>query len=888
MTMIKRRYHNFDLLMEEEGHPSGSGVEQYTVRVLFSPAGEGETRETVTLPDQEHDLLPYHELDARRGQLARRKLSPEDIIQFGLMLTKVLLPPLARDLFDRSRAGLGQHEGLRIRLRLPRRLAVLPWEYMCFKEPGKQALPRFMALDEELSIVRYETIAKPYEKPHFEDSRYVLIAMASPKPRTTYRLLDQLPREQQEITAALSPMGGIGYECLPTCGEGVDWENLTGAQREQLSDKLSQVKKVDVFHFGGHGVFKKEQGPEFAMYEGTGELVLADSNNQADFITGSELAEMIGQRGIQLVTLGACESGERDIFNAWSSVAVALLYGKVPSVVAMQFTVYDKLAAAFMITIYQGLVAGCTIDEAVSAGRKAIRARCYGEYAGQRDWGTPVLYSRAPNGYIFPPVTDETARQEAERSIDAISGLHQAWWNWTEYRVTVGAQELGHLVGLEDSMQELQPAQALLLLRSAVRTDESVDRWLGQLRRTGEGLMAELDDPTSTNAAAREEATIFAARNLPSDEKPPGVGLVSWAAVRTTARKTAADARVAPVPAPAALTEQRPATSGTAADARVTRITAALALTALQPVPDAGLARIDGALAGLRWPWQRYARKIELRGALADGDPQIGQANGGLPPWDRLGIWFWRFSQRVLHDWKWILLLTLGGGLGAGLGLGLLRALVVVFTLGRKSPASYLLMYSYLGALVGAMLCLGMLLAGPAMLAPMRRWSQERQSPGFKVKVAAVLLGALFFGLALAGLVGVRGLPVGERPLVYLFGFVLGLGLSLALYGRPQIRKPLSIGSALLRVFIAAAVSAAIQAVFLWVPDTGAALDVALSANFFEAFFGDVVPQNWINWIALLDATLAGVVLAVGLSTGLALANRLAEWLYRLEEQARA
>jgi hypothetical protein len=732
---------------------------------------------------------------------------------------------------------------------------------MCLKEPGKQAIPSFMALDEQLSIVRYEAIAKPYEKPHFEDSRYVLIAMASPKPRTRYKLLDQLPREQQEIIAALSSMGGIGYECLPTCGEAVDWGNLTGAQREQLSDKLSQVKKVDVFHFGGHGEFKKEQGPEFAMYEGTGELVLADSNNQADFITGSELAELIGQRGIQLVTLGACESGERDIFNAWSSVAVALLYGKVPSVVAMQFSVYDKLAAAFMITVYQGLVAGCTIDEAVSTGRKAIRARCYGEFAGGRDWGTPVLYSRAPNGYIFPPVADDTARQKAERSIDAISGLHQAWRNWTDRRATVGAEELRHLAGLGKSLQT-EPAQALVLLRSAVAAGEPVAPWLDRLRETGAGLMAELDDPSAVGD--REEATVFQVPDYPQDDRPPGVGLVSWAAVR-------------PVPR---------AMRGKAALARVTRITAALALTALQPVPGAGLERNDAALRGLQWPWQRYARKAELRGALADGDPQIEGANAGLPPWDRFGIWFWRFSRRAIHDWKRILLLALGGGLGAGVGLGLLRALVVLFTLGRKNPASYLLMYSYMGILLGTMLSLGMQLAGPALLAPMRRWKEKASPPGAKVEVVAVLLGALFFGLTMAGLARVRGRLVTEMPLVYLFGFVLGLGLSLALYGRPKTDDPLSVGSALLRVGLVAAVSAGIQAVFVWMPDTGASLDVALSINFYSAFFEDTSLEAWLDWVALLDATLAGVVLAVGLSTGLALANRLSEWLRNLEEEA--
>jgi hypothetical protein len=476
-----------------------------------------------------------------------------------------------------------------------------------------------------------------------------------------------------------------------------------------------------------------------------------------------------------------------------------------------------------------------------------------------RDCGTPVLYSRVHGGCLFPPVEDEDARRQAKQDLSVISSLHQAWWNWSNQQVLIGADQLRYLDELGKDLQT-QPAQALLLLRSAVQVNEPVETWLGHLRRTGTDLMVELDDPATADAT-REEASVFELKDVPQDERPPDVGAVAWAAVSH------------PDPAP--------------------RHTAAMALTALpkdiKAGPervDAGLARIDGALAGIRWPWKRYARKAELRGALADGDRQIERSNSGLPPWDRLGIWFWRFGQRVVGDWERIVLIMLGGGLGAGLGLGLLRALVVVFTLGRKNPASYLLMYGYTGAFLGAMLCLGMLLAGPALLEPVRRWGMKREPPEFKVKLAAVLLGALFFGLTLALLIGLRGLAIAERPLVYLLGFVMGLGLSLALYGQPRIDHKLGVTSALLRVGLAAAISAGIQAIFIWVPDTGAALDVALSRNFYEAFFGDMVPQSWLSWLALIDAALAGVVLTIGLNVGLGRANRLVEWLRDLRERA--
>jgi hypothetical protein len=72
------------------------------------------------------------------------------------------------------------------------------------------------------------------------------------------------------------------------------------------------------------------------------------------------------------------------------------------------------------------------------------------------------------------------------------------------------------------------------------------------------------------------------------------------------------------------------------------------------------------------------------------------------------------------------------------------------------------------------------------------------------------------------------------------------------------------------------------------VPDTGARLDAAPSLSFYSAFFREEIPKNWMNRIALPDATQAGAVPAVSLSTGLSLAIRLAEWLRDLRERARA
>ena len=379
---------------------------------------------------------------------------------------------------------------------------------MHLQEEGEEPVASdFVTLDPRISLVRHEAIAIPPERIPPGDARRVLITMATPEPHDQYEPLDSLPIEQQKITAALGRVKGLDVRCLPDYGGVVEWETIPGARLDQVQANIQGLEHVDVFHFSGHGDFATEMGPLFGEHEGIGYIILADQDNRAVQVPGDRLVELLREHGIRLVTLGACETGERDIFHAWSSVAAALLKGRIPSVVAMQFRVRDDFAAAFMAAVYQALVAGSTIDEAVFSGRAAIRALSYGERADARDWGTPVLYSRVPGGCLFPPVEDEEARQLAQQSLDARSSLHQAWWDWTDHGATASVSQLRYLAGLGESL-EVQPAQALLLLRSAVAENEPVEPWLAHLRQAGSDLITELDDPAASPEPDAAEATI--------------------------------------------------------------------------------------------------------------------------------------------------------------------------------------------------------------------------------------------------------------------------------------------------------------------------------------------------------------------------------------------
>lgn len=240
----------------------------------------------------------------------------------------------------------------------------------------------------------------------------MIVAMASPK-SDKYKPLSSLPGEQAALKSALNHVKGLNTVWLPeSYGKG----NGNGATLENLMTEL--MTRTDIFHFSGHGEFT-QKGPRLGKKIGEGAIVLCDEADKPFLISAERFAsEVLRGKGIRLVVLGACDTGRRDGHNVWSGVAASILKAGIPAVVAMQYTVRDNLAAAFSGAFYRALVAGLLIDEAVALGRLAIRAEALKTGKPDiRDWGVPVLYLRAPGGRVFNPVSDLSARREAEREL---------------------------------------------------------------------------------------------------------------------------------------------------------------------------------------------------------------------------------------------------------------------------------------------------------------------------------------------------------------------------------------------------------------------------------------------------------------------------------------
>jgi hypothetical protein len=838
---------------------------RYSLRVFDSPVGEGERDETVEVDD-------WDELELCRTALAGHRIAREDFRAFARRLGEMILPPYARAIYRRSLDKTDEAgDGLRIRLRLLPALSCLPWEYaQVALHEGEATAQDYWGQDYRLSIVRHEMIAVPAPPFRSTPRRRVIFAMASPKPHKKYPRL-KLPEEQKGIREELNRIPGVEAEYLP------DYEkepHSTGTTVDAVEAALNEP--ADIFHFSGHGDSRETEPAGWGGRPGSGVLVFDDGAHFAQEARADMISQLLAEGQVRLAVLDACETGQRDMFQRWSSVALALLQRGIPAVVAMQYSIRDDAAKEFAKRIYEELVAGRTIDEAVAKGRLAISR------FDQRtlDWGSPVLYMRNSGGIIFPPVADADARREAEQSSERDSTLNDTVMGWTRKGMLASNEQLEILEQGGDSLKP-SPAEAVLLLRSALVAGRDTTFWVMKLRSAGGKWLREI---TAAPLPRGEEDAGPARRCLGLDGRilpplPQNIPALAWAAVRH----------------PDDTTSQ----------------TAALALLA-QKGGDA-VAAIQGALE--RIPrCERRGRRAMLLGTLAETDAAIDQAlqriAGGLR--DRFAIWSWRARKHLAFNRPKILRWSFQGALGAALALAAYRSILAVFS--TRLVGTEFAVYSYWGFLAGLGLTFGTTLAVPLLLQ-----DHGKLKPGAECRATlpAILLGAA--GFCAAGALTFVLNSYGFQPAVFLLTlgttFLAGLGLGLGLIRQPQAGWHMGAGGWFRRLAAAALVLALLQLPVLCEaaagPDGAAYLPnlrwlvspiqestQSLADKFF--FLGGLFPQNdlnailesgqccfacgsaaegslpagllqgcFIQWLTVLDAALTGLALTAGATAGM-------------------
>lgn len=293
--------------------------------------------------------------------------------QFGQALFDALFAGDIRSNYDVSlHEALEQQKGLRLRLHIEAPdLAVLPWEYLYDARQGD-----YLGLSRYTPVVRYLNLPQPVQTLKARLPLRILVLLVSP---TDQDPLD-LAGEQHRLHAALDDLEAAGLVQ-------VRW------MLQQSRDDLQRAMRAGpwhIFHFVGHGGVDPQTGE--------GVIALADQQGRTQLLPAMHLAHLLrDQKALRLVVLNGCEGAKGTRQNLFSRTASALARSGIPAILAMQYAISDAAAIELTRVFYLALAEGMGVDAALTGARKAISF----EKTSALEWGTPMLYLRAPDGALF-------------------------------------------------------------------------------------------------------------------------------------------------------------------------------------------------------------------------------------------------------------------------------------------------------------------------------------------------------------------------------------------------------------------------------------------------------------------------------------------------------
>ncbi len=430
--MAQLSYLDFDLVIERA--PEGG----YRARVLKSPAGQASISFTQPIGEQDLKILV---LTLRGGGTRRGGLKPEsDELKSlkkagGDLFDAVFAGPVGNLLYSSLENAERTDKGLRIRLWLgdTPELMPLPWEYLYSRLKNRfiarsifSPIVRFIELPE---YIRPLTVAPPVR---------VLALIAKP---SDYEELDA-EKEWNNLNTALGTL---------IQNEQVELHRVQPATLDALRRQL-RLNQYHIFHFIGHG--------DFDPHAEMGGLVMEDERQRGILESAQEVGEVLhDHRSLRLALLNACRGARSSHNDPFAGVAQNLVRQGIPAVIAMQFEISDSAAVTFSQEFYTALTDGYPVDAALTEARKAIYTK-----GNELEWGTPVLYSRAPDGVIFElaasSADDRRAAQVRRLVSEAQSAYKRQDWETALERVRAA-------VALDANS-----AEAIVLERNILREQE--------------------------------------------------------------------------------------------------------------------------------------------------------------------------------------------------------------------------------------------------------------------------------------------------------------------------------------------------------------------------------------------------------------------------------
>ncbi|MFL5807123.1 MAG: protein kinase domain-containing protein [Roseiflexaceae bacterium] len=358
----------------------------YTVRLRAAQGGaEGQPQDfappfdLATLPRRRRDVADW----VKQARIRRLRANEElrQARDFGAALFEQLFTGAVLEGFHASRAALPHGDRLRLRLRVPPDLALIPWELL-FDPHAEQ----FLALAPDLTLLRSTDALAPVAPLHLDGPLQVVVVLASPV-GADYPPI-QLDRELRRIETVLKGSHTQSQVALDVIrGPGT---------LDQLRTRLRTP--LHVLHVLCHGDLDEARG---------GVLIFEDTDGAPEPVGADLLRALLQRRQPRLVLLNACLGALPGGEDPFSSVGAGLLAGGVPAVIAMQFELAEDAAVELARVFYAELAAGMPVDMALAEARLHL----FGCYPTRLDWAIPVLFLRTDSGALFavpPPPTRET------------------------------------------------------------------------------------------------------------------------------------------------------------------------------------------------------------------------------------------------------------------------------------------------------------------------------------------------------------------------------------------------------------------------------------------------------------------------------------------------
>ncbi|MFN8858329.1 MAG: CHAT domain-containing protein [Planctomycetaceae bacterium] len=306
-----------------------------------------------------------------------RELLPEDIQTLGTALFETLFPDEVRRLYDQARFRDQRRKLNVVFTSMIPWVADLPWEFAFDPACGN-----YLATS-DVRFVRGVLTAIPSDRIPDRTAETLKILVVSAQPRSLAAL--SLDDERRLVESSFRPLVEHGY---------VEIDVLAEATPDLLHARVRQAEygEIDVVHFMGHGEFDEETQ--------TGYLLFEDGQRNMQKVSTAHMRDILRSRGIKLVFLNACQSGQGGQADYNKGVAPGLVADGVPAVVANQSPVLDRSATTFAQHFYWCLAQGMSLGDAARESRIALNYN--GD--GLIDWGVPVLFARDADAVLCSAV----------------------------------------------------------------------------------------------------------------------------------------------------------------------------------------------------------------------------------------------------------------------------------------------------------------------------------------------------------------------------------------------------------------------------------------------------------------------------------------------------